>query len=72
MNGISAGVQIAAPFEYDITPLVKEGANEIAIEVSTTLERERRASLNQGIIEILQHAKEKMPTGLTGKVVVKM
>ena len=72
VNGISAGVQIAAPFEYDITPLVKKGANEIAIEVSTTLERERRASLNQGIIEILQHAKEKMPTGLTGEVVVKM
>ena len=72
VNGISAGAQIAAPFEYDLTGLVKEGNNWLAIEVSTTLERERRASLNQGVIEIMQHAKVKQPTGLTGEVTLRI
>jgi len=44
VNGVSAGIQIVPTFLYDITPLVKEGQNHIAIEVATTLERavERR------------------------------
>ena len=39
VNGKSAGIQIVPTFLYDITDLVKEGMNHIAIEVATTLER---------------------------------
>ena len=40
VNGVSAGIQIAAPYRYDLSSLVKEGENELRIEVATTLERE--------------------------------
>ena len=40
VNGVSAGIQIAAPYRYDLSGLVKEGENELRIEVATTLERE--------------------------------
>ena len=40
VNGISAGIQIAAPYRYDLSSLVKAGENELRIEVATTLERE--------------------------------
>ena len=40
VNGVSAGIQIAAPYRYDLSSLVKEGKNELRIEVATTLERE--------------------------------
>lgn len=39
VNGVSAGIQITAPYLYDITGLIKEGTNQIRIEVATTLER---------------------------------
>ena len=39
VNGHSGGIQIAAPYRYDLTPLVKTGENELIIEVATTLER---------------------------------
>ena len=39
VNGQSAGIQIVPPFRYDLTPLTRQGRNEIAIEVATTLER---------------------------------
>lgn len=68
VNGEKVGGQIIPPYEFDISEVLRQGKNEIKIEISTTLERERRAALNQGIIEILQHAKEKQPTGLTGVV----
>lgn len=40
VNNKSAGIQITAPYVYDITAFVQEGKNEIAIEAATTLERE--------------------------------
>ena len=39
LNGQSAGIQVAPPFRYDISKLVRPGENEIVIEVATTLER---------------------------------
>jgi hypothetical protein len=39
VNGVSMGIQIAPPFRYDITALVKLGDNGLVIEVATTLER---------------------------------
>lgn len=38
-NGQSAGIQIVAPYLYDLTALSVPGANTLAIEVATTLER---------------------------------
>lgn len=40
VNGQSAGIQIVAPYRFDISTLVKEGENKLVIEVATTLERE--------------------------------
>jgi hypothetical protein len=37
MNGQSAGVRLARPFQFDVTNLVKEGENEIQIKVANTL-----------------------------------
>ena len=40
VNEKSLGIQVAPPFAYDLTGLLCEGENPIAIEVATTLERE--------------------------------
>ena len=56
LNGRSLGIQVTAPFVYDLRGLVKEGKNSLTIEVATTLERER----NKG--------KSGAPTGITGDV----
>ena len=44
VNGTSQGIQILPPFLYDITEAVKDGENDIRIEVATTLEREHGAN----------------------------
>ena len=67
VNGISGGVQIVPPYEFDISNLINSGVNDIAIVVSTTLERERRAG-KESILEILQHKKAMSPTGITGEI----
>lgn len=56
VNGKSAGIQIVAPYRYDLTQLCHPGENELTIEVATTLERERGAGKNAA------------PTGITGEV----
>lgn len=43
VNGQSLGIQIAAPFLYDLTDFLSPGSNLIRIEVATTLERETAA-----------------------------
>ena len=40
VNDISAGIQIVAPFRYDLSALTQKGKNRIRVEVATTLERE--------------------------------
>ncbi|MBQ1312627.1 MAG: hypothetical protein IIY55_12340 [Blautia sp.] len=40
VNGASLGIQIAPPFRYDLSGILKEGENKIVIETATTLERE--------------------------------
>ncbi|MCR5546815.1 MAG: hypothetical protein K6F30_10120 [Lachnospiraceae bacterium] len=40
LNGKSLGIQIAAPFRYNLSKEVVSGENELVIEVATTLERE--------------------------------
>ncbi|WP_337102127.1 glycosylhydrolase-like jelly roll fold domain-containing protein [Paenibacillus sp. YIM B09110] len=40
VNGASAGVRISAPYQFDITELVNNGNNSLAIEVTNTLVKE--------------------------------
>ena len=68
VNGISAGVQVVPVYRFDITSLVHEGENMVAIEVSTTLERERAAAKNQSQVEKMMRNKVLAPTGITGEV----
>ncbi|MDE7266882.1 MAG: hypothetical protein K2N89_05390 [Lachnospiraceae bacterium] len=70
VNGISAGVQVVPTHRFDISSLVKEGDNEIVIEVSTTLERERAAAKNRTMPEKLMQNKVLAPIGITGVVKV--
>ncbi len=58
VNGQSAGIQVTAPFVYDLRELVKPGENRLVIEVATTLERERG------------NTKTAAPTGITGEVAI--
>ena len=48
VNGVSAGIQAAPPFRFDISALIKPGLNSFRFEVSTTLEREQ-AAINKSI-----------------------
>ena len=41
LNGESLGLQVVPVFRYDLTGHLKDGVNELRIEVATTLERER-------------------------------
>ena len=68
VNGRSAGVQVVPTYRFDLTPFVNEGVNEIVIEVSTTLERERAAAKNRSMTERLMQPKVLAPTGITGTV----
>jgi hypothetical protein len=37
INGLSAGVRIAAPYQFDVRGLISKGSNTLAIEVTNTL-----------------------------------
>lgn len=58
VNGNSAGIQVVAPYRYDLTALCKPGKNKLTIEVATTLDREHRVK------------KDSAPTGLIGNVML--
>lgn len=58
VNGKSAGIQVIAPYRYDLTGLCTAGRNKLTIEVATTLERERCAKKNSP------------PTGIVGSVAI--
>ncbi|NLO83816.1 MAG: hypothetical protein GX096_00045 [Clostridiales bacterium] len=67
VNGSSAGMQIAPPFRFDISSFLHQGANHLAIEVATTLERERAANP----IDEIDRMMTQQPTsgsGITGDV----
>lgn len=68
VNGQSAGIQIVAPYLFDITGLVKKGENEIAIEVATTLERE--TVHHYGINAKMTENKISSFSGITGQVML--
>ena len=73
LNGQSAGIQIAAPYRYDLTELVRTGENALAIEVATTLERQCYDALKDDIRSKMRGLAE--PTGgsgITGTVTVRV
>jgi hypothetical protein len=65
VNGVPAGIQIAPPFRYNISPLIKTGENVFAIEVATTLERQVKPS---GFAAMTPSSSPKTPTGVTGEI----
>jgi hypothetical protein len=70
VNGTSVGIQIVPPFRYDLSGLVQKGENHLAIEVATTLERERYA----GMVNPMEKAMAGEPacgSGITGTVTLK-
>lgn len=67
VNGVSAGTRFATPYRFDISGLVKEGENEIAIEVATTLERKVNAMKLGGMMG-LSGKGALSATGLIGEV----
>ena len=67
VNGKSAGVQIVPCYRFDITTFVQNGRNALAIEVATTLERERFAA-QKGLVSRLLAKKPSGGSGLTGAV----
>ena len=56
LNGESLGIQVVAPFIYDLRGKVQNGENQLVIEVATTLERERNGG------------KSGAPTGIVGDI----
>ncbi|MCX7657544.1 MAG: hypothetical protein N2Z57_02590, partial [Oscillospiraceae bacterium] len=70
VNGKSASLLVSQPFKYDISPLLIEGENHIAVEVATTLERKISA---MGADFVSLNLKAPLsPTGIIGKVVLKI
>ena len=47
VNEVSAGVNIALPYCFDVSDLFRDGENELRIEVTNTLGTEFRGGLNQ-------------------------
>ena len=39
VNGLCVGMKICPPYQFEISNYVKEGENELVVEVATTLER---------------------------------
>ena len=51
LNGMAAGVKLWAPFTFDVTGLVKEGENELMVEVNNTIaNRLCNLSLDSGLM----------------------
>ncbi|MEH7492605.1 glycosyl hydrolase [Neobacillus niacini] len=66
VNDRSAGIQIVAPYRYDISTLVIGGENKLVIEVATTLERETVHLY--GIKDRMKETKISSLSGITGHV----
>ncbi len=67
VNGESLGIQIVPPFCYELTGKLKDGSNELTIEVATTLERE-----NSGKPDVLGQIHEPAAlSGITGNIILR-
>jgi hypothetical protein len=70
INDESVGIQVAPPFVFDISKQLKEGKNNVRIEVATTLEREQHyRPLEPGnFFAAFLKAPILQPTGIIGDV----
>lgn len=66
INGVSQGIQIAPPYNYDISKDLQKGDNELVIEVATTLERQCYPMLSR--IRKMMTPKPSAKSGITGSV----
>lgn len=66
VNGRSLGIQIAPPFVYDLSGVLTEGENLLAIEVATTLERQCFLLLDDYGRQVTKPPRSQ--SGLTGTV----
>lgn len=71
VNEKSLGIQIVPPFAYDLTDVLREGTNQVRIEVATTLERQCYEMVKDDIRSAWRGVKEPVcGSGITGKVYV--
>jgi hypothetical protein len=70
VNGISAGSQIVPLYKFDLTFYLKEGVNQIVIEVATTLERKCYYLLKDSFAEYAKMTMKEpqSKSGISGKV----
>lgn len=70
INGTSLGIQVVPNFVYDLSDHIKDGKNNLVIEVATTLERQIKAKNKFDVraIALGQGGKPKDPTGINGEV----
>ena len=66
VNEQSLGIQVVPPYRYNLSSFLKEGENQICIEVATTLERE--TAKNPGIYLKAEEKTTLSPTGITGEI----
>ncbi|MDR0376584.1 MAG: hypothetical protein LBH70_02200 [Spirochaetaceae bacterium] len=67
VNGESAGIQILPPYRYNLSDFTRQGQNRLAIEVATTLERERM-NANVSPFEKMKYGEITSQSGITGSV----
>ena len=68
VNGTSLGIQIVPTYRYDLSSAVRDGENELAIEVATTLERETAKFPNPYAKYIGQDVTPTCKSGISGSV----
>ena len=70
VNDVSAGMVAAPPYRFELDGLLRDGKNQIAIEVATTLERHMAA---QGVDTACMSLPAPLsPTGIVGAVTLKI
>ena len=70
VNGHSLGIQVAPPFQNEVTPYLQMGENSIAIEVATTLERENAVQPDRMRMYMgLPPKQPACPSGINGQVI---
>ncbi len=69
VNGVCAGMCVCPPYRFDISGLCRDGANELRIEVRTTLER-RVNAMTGGMGPFGPETNVVMPSGIVGRVTV--
>jgi hypothetical protein len=60
VNNKSAGVRICGPYRFELTGMLKENSNELAIEVTNTLGNQQRDAISQYLVI--------EPFGITGDI----